>query len=109
MPVTTKSTNVPAGTETVTTPAVAHTPESASDELARLRKENADLRAELGRVEPEKPHRPSFRLSEGERQDLINNGETLSPWTGERLTADGEGVDRKDVSVKFKAPKTDEK
>lgn len=110
MAVTTKSMNQPEkGTETVTAPAVPHTGLAEKQELERLRQENADLRAQLGRIEPEKVHRPSFGLSEGERQDLVLHGTTNSPWTGERLTAEGEGVERKDLSATFRAPKNDEK
>lgn len=94
--------------------AKASTPKSAdetaqTDEeyIAALEKENDDLRAENARLREEredeqvvpqpntrpKPHRPSFGMSEGERADLEQHGVTNSPFTGERLTASGEGVE----------------
>jgi hypothetical protein len=68
-----------------------------SDELARLRAENERLRGQLAasgadnRLSQNRATRPF--LSEGERQDLELNGVTNSPFTGERLTAQGEGVE----------------
>lgn len=67
------------------------------DELER---ENAELRdrvAELeatgdGRGTAPKPQRPDYGLSAGEKADLEANGVTISPFTGELLTATNEGV-----------------
>lgn len=71
--------------------------DATSDRMAKLEEENARLRAKLEeRGEdpgPSVPRRPSFGLSEGERQDLTEHGVTTSPFTGDRLTASGEGVD----------------
>jgi hypothetical protein len=61
-------------------------------ENARLKEElrasRADQRLSHGRAE-----RPF--LSEGERQDLQQYGVTNSPFTGERITAQDEGVETK--------------
>lgn len=71
------------------------------DELER---ENAELRdrvAELEAAGPAddgrgqeapKPERPPYGLSAGEKADLESNGVTISPFTGETLTASREGV-----------------
>jgi hypothetical protein len=62
-----------------------------------LRRENERLREQLGELgevgEPTKFREPSFGMSEGERQDLINSGVTTSPFTGDQRTASGEGVE----------------
>lgn len=65
-----------------------------AEQIARLERENAKLRAQLedptatpaapaaGRM-PLGP--PSFGISEGEREELEREGVTTSPWTGEPL------------------------
>jgi hypothetical protein len=62
------------------------------DELERLRRENAELRAKLAEAgvpaDPEKPHRPSFGISEGTREELERTGKAVDPFTGEKLTKD---------------------
>lgn len=40
------------------------------------------------------PQQPSFGLSEGERQELEQNGSTTSPWTGRRIEGDGSSNER---------------
>lgn len=57
------------------------------DELDKLR---AQLATAGGPAAPYKPFRP--HLSEGERQDLLANGVTNSPFTGEQITASSVGV-----------------
>jgi hypothetical protein len=54
-------------------------------ELDRL--EQAIRRARNDRVR--KPQAPSFGVSEGERAELEQHGETSSPWTGQKITGDG--------------------
>lgn len=77
------------------TPKPVDEPVKPVDELGRLRRENAELRRQLAeanaRLTPTKrpkPERPSFGLSEGERADIEMNGQTTSPFTGERLDED---------------------
>ena len=60
-------------------------------ELDRLRKENAQLKADLATAKPDPYARPeakapSFGMSEGERSDLETSGQTTSPFTGEVRT-----------------------
>ena len=68
-----------------------------ADENARLRERIVQLEEKLReRGEdpgPSVPVRPSFGMSEGERQDLAEHGVTTSPFNGERLTASGAGVE----------------
>jgi hypothetical protein len=60
--------------------------ENLSDgELEKL--EQAIRRARANRVR--KPRQPSFGMSEGERAELEANGETTSPWTGDKIEGDG--------------------
>lgn len=77
------------------------------DELER---ENAELRAERDGLRQQleannltpgvapvagqaaRPERPAYGLSAGEKADLEANGVTISPFTGELLTASREGV-----------------
>jgi hypothetical protein len=40
-----------------------------------------------------RPHAPSFGLSEGERQDLVERGVTTSPFSGERMIATDHDVE----------------
>lgn len=76
-------------------------------EVDRLNAENDDLAADNDRLqaaldqataEPAKtkPTEPSFRLTEGNRQELAQRGHTVSPFTGARLVADVN--DKGDVS-----------
>ena len=77
-------------TPTAATPSVAET-----DRVAELEAENARLRAQLveagQKVEAGKPHEPSFRFSEGQREELERTGRTGSPFTGKLYV--GTGVD----------------
>lgn len=81
-----------------TAPAPKPVDPKPSDEVASLRAENERLRGQLAasgadrRLSQNRATRPF--LSEGERQDLELNGVTNSPFTGERLTAEGEGVEQ---------------
>lgn len=82
------------------------TEEEAADLRARveiLESENAELRAAVETLRAagpggaktfgdRKPRRPSFGLSAGEASDLSLHGVTSSPFTGETLTASGEGI-----------------
>lgn len=70
-------------------------PAADSDEVARLKAENARLRAQLaekegteGNARP-KPQEPSYGLSEGQRADLEAHGRTVSPFTGALQVGDG--------------------
>lgn len=60
--------------------------EHMSDE--RFAEIEAAVRTERAR-RGRQPHMPSYGLSEGERADLEQRGETTSPWTGEKITGDG--------------------
>lgn len=79
--------------------------QAADDEVSRLRKENAELRVKLTQAEgapntrPE-PTRPSFGLTEGERSELEVRGVTTDPFTGDVLTAKGEGVETSNDEAK---------
>jgi hypothetical protein len=67
-----------------------------------LETENAELRARVAELEQgqgqavanpvPRPARPDFGLSAGEMDDLKTTGVTVSPFTGELLTATREGV-----------------
>jgi hypothetical protein len=87
--------DVPAPAED--SPGTRRTAGGPVDENARLRERIAQLEDKLReRGEdpgPSVPVRPSFGLSEGERSDLAEHGVTSSAFTGERLTASGEGVE----------------
>lgn len=106
-------------------PAAAAGPD---DELARLQRENASLRAALsnagvpvpatdaaGRAHPQRPG-DGRTLTQGERSDLELNGITTDVFTGERLVA-GHGlasqVEPQTAAAKARvqqyAPKTDPK
>ena len=84
-PVTSKSAPKPSGATPRATAAG-----SDADELDRLRKENADLKARLAAagipVEPEVPKAPSFGMSEGTREELERTGKATDPFTGAKLT-----------------------
>jgi hypothetical protein len=63
------------------------------DELSQLRAENARLRDKLAAAgispdEPQKPHAPSFGISEGIRDQLEREGKAVDPFTGKSLTRD---------------------
>jgi hypothetical protein len=45
--------------------------------------------SEARRRRATRPLAPSFGMSEGERTELEQHGETTSPWTGERIEGDG--------------------
>ena len=84
-----------------TSPATAAAADPTGDEIARLQKQNAALKAALSNAGvpiPEfddagraHPSRPSFGLSAGEQNDLKLNGVTTDAFTGKRLVA-GEGL-----------------
>ena len=69
-----------------------------------LEQENAELRDRVAELEQQqgsattydapapRPQRPDFGLSAGEVDDLQTKGVTVSPFTGELLTATREGV-----------------
>lgn len=67
-----------------------------------LQQENDDLKARVAELEAERPigytapqprpERPDFGLSAGEVDDLKTKGVTVSPFTGELLTATREGI-----------------
>jgi hypothetical protein len=83
-----------------------------SDEVAKLRKENADLKAKLAEVDNQAdtrpvPHRPSFGLTEGERADLEQRGVTTDPFTGDLLTAKSEGVETSNDEAKDASDKAE--
>lgn len=91
MPPRTRQTTSPVGPAASDDDAAALTPEE------RLQRENAALRAALsnagiaapvldaaGRAVPQPP---SFGMSEGVRQDLIQHGVTTDPNTGARIVA----------------------
>jgi len=61
-------------------------------QVSALQRENEALRAGQS-VGPRKPAPPPYKLSEGERQDLITYGVTRSPWTGETIMAKDHGID----------------
>lgn len=65
-----------------------------------LEAQNEELRARVAELEagrpatvPPVPVRPDFGLSAGEASDLAVHGVTVSPFTGETLTASTEGVE----------------
>lgn len=80
--------------------------ESVQAERDQLRRENEALSRQLEQARTEleqartstpvggrqKPGPPSYQLSEGERADLEHRGVATSPWTGETLIADEQGV-----------------
>lgn len=57
-------------------------------DAAALERLDAAVRKERTR-RARHPEPPSFGLSEGERVELEQHGETNSPWTGERIEGDG--------------------
>lgn len=62
---------------------------AGADRVRELEAENAELRAKLseaGQPVAQKPHAPSFRISEGTREELERNGEATDPFTGKKLT-----------------------
>lgn len=70
-------------------------PNQQPNEVARLKAENATLKAELAELRPStpaKPSEPSFGISEGQRDELERIGKTVSPFTGARQVADGGDV-----------------
>ena len=75
--------NAPTGPQTQTTGATAD-----ADRVAELEAENARLREQLAAagqaVAPGKPNEPSFKFSEGQRDELERTGRTVSPFTGKR-------------------------
>lgn len=77
------------------------TKDELQQRVDELEAENAKLR-EQGAAAPAvvnyKPTRPF--LSEGERQDLQQYGVTNSPFTGEQITASGEGVEPKTATAR---------
>lgn len=79
---------------------------ATKDELQQrvdeLEAENAALRARAdGDDRPVVNYRPSRPfLSEGERQDLEQYGVTNSPFTGEQITATGEGVEPRTATAR---------
>lgn len=82
--------------EDKTTRLTTSQPAVDSDEVARLKAENARLRAQLaekegteGNARPE-PQEPSYGISEGQRADLEQDGRTVSPFTGALQVGDGE-------------------
>lgn len=59
--------------------------------------ENEQLQADLAKAlqnqkatAPQVPNEPSFKFSEGERQDLEMTGRSVSPFTGKVTTAKAE-------------------
>lgn len=78
-------------------------PDGAVERIRELEAENAQLRAAVETLRAagpadvktfdRQPRRPSFGLSAGEASDLQLHGVTSSPFTGETLTASGEGVE----------------
>jgi len=61
------------------------------ERLAKLDREAAELRdklSEAGVVVPNVPHKPSFGMSEGTREELERVGKATDPFTGEKLTRD---------------------
>lgn len=56
-------------------------------ENERLRKEVAELRSAGVRPRREVPARPSFGMSEGERDEIERIGSAVSPFDGKRNTA----------------------
>lgn len=81
-----------------TTPNTPPATPPASDEVTRLRAENAKLREQLAesreggddRFGTPKTSEPSFGMSEGQRQELELTGKTVSPFTGARQVGTGE-------------------
>lgn len=72
---------------------MAPTKDELERENAQLREKVAELEAAGdGRGTAPKPERPAYGLSAGEKADLEANGVTISPFTGELLTASREGV-----------------
>jgi hypothetical protein len=59
----------------------------------QLEQENAELRDRITELEagrpttPAAPQRPEYGLSAGEKDDLLSNGVTTSPFNGEQLNA----------------------
>jgi hypothetical protein len=77
--------------------------EALQAERDQLRRDNEALTRQVNELRSQlqstpaggsrqKPGPPSFRLSEGERADLEQRGVATSPWTGEVLIADEQGV-----------------
>jgi len=68
--------------------------DSPTGEIARLRAENERLREQLddviaGRpITRPAPVKPSFRMSEGTRNELEETGQATDPFTGDKLTRD---------------------
>lgn len=80
---------------------MTETKESLAAERDQLRRDNEALTRQVNElrasastpVEGRRPATPpSFGLSEGERQDLAVRGVITSPWTGQQLLADEQGV-----------------
>ncbi|HYH31088.1 MAG TPA: hypothetical protein VD903_11935 [Pseudonocardia sp.] len=68
--------------------------------VAQLEKENADLREQAGPSNADArersakaPQLPSFKISEGERNDLQRQGWAISPFTGQWYTASEAGIE----------------
>jgi hypothetical protein len=81
---------------TKTEPKSAPLPGGDSDELTKLREENAELRRQLDEADDPagakarrvKPTQPSFGISEGIRDQLEREGKAVDPFTGKTLTKD---------------------
>lgn len=77
-----KSTTPAAQTQTTTTA------RTDADRVRELEAENARLREQLaaaGSPAPAaRPNEPSFKFSEGQRDELERTGRTVSPFTGKR-------------------------
>jgi hypothetical protein len=79
---------------------MTETKESLTAERDQLARENEALHRQVDelRAQQQQPTGrrvaapPSFGLSEGERHDLEVRGTTTSPWTGETLIAEDQGV-----------------
>ena len=81
------------------------TKDELADELARVTAERDELRARVDAGPDATTAAPAYKpfrpfLSEGERQDLAMNGVTNSAFTGEQLTASGEGVEPKTATAR---------
>lgn len=79
--------------------------DAARARVQRLEEENAELRRAAGRPARQAPKRPRFGMSEGERQELIDRGVTVDPFTGEERNAVDEDVEPGNDAAKEAAEK----
>jgi hypothetical protein len=83
---------------------------AVQNRVRELEGENERLRRELAESKNDqrlsRGHSSRPFLSEGERADLEFYGATNSPFTGERLTAEGEGVETKREADALELPPT---